>query len=202
VTSPRRSALAAAIAAGLLSSACTGGTTATDAGAVPSTSPTASSPAPSTPGAAQSQSESEPAVNSGGGADAVPASLDFTATTVSGADFAGADVAGKPVVLWFWAPWCPTCRGQGPDVAALAEQYGDRVTVVGVGSLDSGDAIAGFADDFPDMVHLSDPDGDLWKRFGIVEQSSFIVLDADGEEALRTGYAGDDELADAVAAVV
>jgi thiol-disulfide isomerase/thioredoxin len=132
----------------------------------------------------------------------VPEALDFTATTVDGAVFEGASVAGKPVVLWFWAPWCAVCRGQAPRVTDLAEEYADRVTVIGVGSLDSGDAIAGFADEFPALTHLSDPDGDLWQRFGVAEQSSFVVLDADGKEALRTGYADDDELAGTVADLV
>ena len=51
----------------------------------------------------------------------------------------------------------------------------------------------------PGPVHLSDPDGELYQRFGIAEQSSFVVLDAAGDEVLRTGYADDDELAGTVA---
>ena len=42
-----------------------------------------------------------------GGAGA-PAVLDFTSETVAGEPFDGADLAGKPTVFWFWAPWCPT----------------------------------------------------------------------------------------------
>ncbi len=120
---------------------------------------------------------------------------------MDGTEFSGASVAGKPVVLWFWAPWCAVCRGQAPEVTRLAQEYAGDVSFIGVGSLDSGDAIAGFADEFPALTHLSDPDGALWQRFGIAEQSSFVVLDADGGEALRTGYADDDELADTVADV-
>ena len=67
---------------------------------------------------------------------AVPATLQFRAETVDGRPFSGASLAGKPVVLWFWAPWCPTCRSQIPQVQDLAARYGDRVGVVGVGSLD------------------------------------------------------------------
>jgi hypothetical protein len=86
-------------------------------------------------------------------------------------------------------------------VTDLAEEYDGRVTVLGIGSLDSGDAIAGFADEAPGVTHLTDPDGELWQRFGIVEQSSFVVLDASGEEVHRSGYADDDGLGDAVAEV-
>ncbi len=33
------------------------------------------------------------------------AALDFTGTTVDGAPFDAAELAGAPVVLWFWAPF-------------------------------------------------------------------------------------------------
>ncbi|WP_300009034.1 hypothetical protein [Pseudonocardia sp.] len=33
------------------------------------------------------------------------AALDFTATTVDGAPFDAGELAGAPVVLWFWAPF-------------------------------------------------------------------------------------------------
>lgn len=36
---------------------------------------------------------------------AIPALLDFTAPAVGGGTVDGADHAGKPVALWFWAPW-------------------------------------------------------------------------------------------------
>lgn|GEM_PF-819663 len=134
-------------------------------------------------------------------APVVPEALQFQATTVSGDAFDGASVAGRPVVLWFWAPWCAVCKSQVPTVTGLADQYGDDVAFVGVGGLDGTDAIRAFADDVPGLTHLSDPGGDLYQRFGISEQSSFVVLDAAGGEALRTGYADDDALSAVVADV-
>jgi thiol-disulfide isomerase/thioredoxin len=129
----------------------------------------------------------------------VPEALDFTATTVAGESFDGASVAGRPVVLWFWAPWCAVCRSQVPTVTDLAATYGEDVAFVGVGGLDSSDAIRSFADEVGGLTHLSDPDGALYQRFGISEQSSFVVLDAEGGEALRTGYSDDDALSGVVA---
>lgn len=145
---------------------------------VPDTTPATSSAGTSSPGSAVP----------------VPEVLDFTATTVDGEAFAGETLAGRPVVLWFWAPWCPVCRSQAPTVRELSSSYDGRLGVVGIGSLDSGSAIEDFAEGAPGPVHLSDPEGELWKRFGIVEQSSFVVLDAAGEEVLRTGYDEDEDL--------
>ncbi|WP_255794463.1 redoxin domain-containing protein, partial [Mycobacteroides abscessus] len=57
--------------------------------------------------------------------------LDFTGTTVSGAPFNGASLKGKPVVLWFWAAYCPFCNGEGPHVSAVSAAN-PRVTFVGI----------------------------------------------------------------------
>lgn len=129
---------------------------------------------------------------------AVPESLDFTGTTVSGDSFEGASLAGRPTLLWFWAPWCPTCRGQIPQVEDLAREHKGELNVIGVGSLDSAAAIAEFARDVDEITHLEDAEGDLWTLFGVVEQSSFVLLDADGSVAFEAGYGGTDELEDRV----
>ena len=39
------------------------------------------------------------------GATAVPAALDWTVADLGGGQIVGGDLAGKDVVLWFWAPW-------------------------------------------------------------------------------------------------
>lgn len=128
----------------------------------------------------------------------LPAILDFSAATVAGDEFAGASLAGRPAVLWFWAPWCPTCRGQIEGVSDLVGEYGDEVGFVGVGSLDEASAIEDFAADVPaDLPQLLDPDGAVWRHFGVVEQSTYVVLDAEGA-VVSQGYLDDAELADAV----
>jgi thiol-disulfide isomerase/thioredoxin len=43
-----------------------------------------------------------------------------------------ADWAGKPVVVVVWAPWCPPCREEAPDVVAAAKELGDRAQFVGI----------------------------------------------------------------------
>ena len=155
---------------------------------------TATSSTTSSPSDEPSDTASAEPADAGEAPAGTPELLDFTATTVGGESFDGASLAGSPTVLWFWAPWCPTCRSQIPQVQDLAETYGDRVGVVGIGSLDSAEAIADFADDAEGVTHLEDVDGELWTRFGVAEQSSFVVLDADGEVVFEAGYGGSDDL--------
>ena len=131
----------------------------------------------------------------------VPDTLKFTATTVDGRAFDGASLAGKPALFWFWAPWCPTCRGQIDQVQGIARDFEGKVSVIGVGSLDDAKAISRFADDAPGMTHLSDASGEVFRHFRVVQQSSFVLLDADGRMAYEVGYGGSDDLADRVADV-
>ncbi len=164
-------AVCAAASFGL--SACAD-TPATDAGTV--TPGPAASADPSVP----AQSSPAPSSTSAG---EVAQALRFTATTVDGQTFDAATLAGKPAVLWFWAAWCPRCRADAGDVRDLAQQYSDRVGVVGVAGLGSGAAaMTDFAADhrldaFP---QLADDDGKVWQRFKVPSQHYYIVLDRTG----------------------
>lgn len=129
------------------------------------------------------------------------ADYDFTATTLDGSGFEGQSLQGKPAVLWFWAPWCPTCSAQAPAVAELAEKYDGRVAVIAVGGLDSESAIRDRAAQIPHMTHLVDDQGTVWQHFRVTAQSTYTVIGADGE--IKTeGYLDNDELADLVARLV
>lgn len=193
-----RTRLGAALAGILIAlTACSGaGQTGQDASAGGDgvVTATATATATPTPDAAPPTANREPTPRA-----AVPEVLGFEATTVTGAAFDGASLAGRPVVVWFWAPWCPVCRSQASAVRDLADEYGDRVAFVGVGSLDTDEAIASFAEDAPGPTHLNDPEGALYRRFRVTEQSSFVILDESGREVLRTGYDADEDVADTVA---
>lgn len=121
------------------------------------------------------------------------ADYDFSGTTLSGTAFKGSSLEGAPAVLWFWAPWCPTCRAQSVNVSALAQKYQGKVAVVGVGGLDSGPAIEDLAGRIPSVTHLVDPDGEIWRHFGVTAQSTFTVISADGE-IISEGYLEDAQL--------
>ncbi len=125
------------------------------------------------------------------------ADYSFSAQTLDGTPFEGESLEGRPAVLWFWAPWCPTCRAQSPNVSALAEEYDDEVAIVGVGGLDGASAIGDLATQIPNVNHLVDVEGDVWQHFGVTEQSTYTVIDADGE-VIAEQYLDDDELNDLV----
>ncbi len=129
------------------------------------------------------------------------ADLDFVATTLDGSELEPSSLAGKPAVLWFWAPWCPTCRAQVPNLSALGEQYDGRVSVVGVGGQDDGAAIRDVAEQIPHVTHVIDERGEVWRHFQVTEQSSYTVISAGGE-IISEGFLDDGALNDLVAGLV
>lgn len=118
----------------------------------------------------------------------VPEVLKFTATTVDGKSFDGSSVAGKPVVFWFWAAWCPKCRADAPAMRALQANLAGRMSVVGVAGLGSGDqGMKTFVSNYQlsGFPQLADDKGDVWKRFKVPSQHYYVVLDASGNELHR-----------------
>jgi thiol-disulfide isomerase/thioredoxin len=143
----------------------------------------------------------EPAASTGGSETAASgdlADLSFSARTLDGDSFDGQTLADKPTVLWFWAPWCPTCRAQAPGVARLADEYAGRVNVVGVGGLADAADIRDVARQIEGPLHLVDEEGEVWRHFGVTAQSTYLVLDAEGG-VVAEGYLDDPVLADKVA---
>jgi thiol-disulfide isomerase/thioredoxin len=136
------------------------------------------------------------ATTSTGASVAVPEQLKFTTKTVDGKDFSGESLAGKPSVLWFWAPWCPKCRGEAPGVAEAVNSVGGTVTFVGVAARDEVPAMRKFVEQYGlgGFAHLADTDLAIWKRFGVVEQPAYAFITKDGTVEVVTARVSKDDL--------
>ncbi len=132
---------------------------------------------------------------------ATASTLAFTGETADGASYDGRQLAGKPVVLWFWSPWCPTCRAQAGHVETIAATYDGQVDVVGVGGLANAAEIRDFAREVDGPTHLVDEAGDIWRHFGITAQSTYVLLAADGA-VVSEGYLDNEALSAQVAQLV
>jgi cytochrome c biogenesis protein CcmG/thiol:disulfide interchange protein DsbE len=55
---------------------------------------------------------------------------DLELTTATGESLRLSELRGKPVILNFWASWCPPCRSEMPAIQAVHLAYQDRGLVV------------------------------------------------------------------------
>ena len=138
--------------------------------------------------------------------DRLPA---FALTAWNGDKLASADLAGKPVVVDFWASWCSTCRAAMPALDGMARRLAARgVVVVAVNvDRDRATADAWLAEHLPDrrLTLAHDPEGTLLARCGASGMPAAFVVDRDGVVRFaESGYAPDRVAAieSAVAALV
>lgn len=57
------------------------------------------------------------------------AAPDFTVQDANGNTVSFSDFKGKPVVLNFWASWCPPCKAEMPDYEKMYQQYSNKGVV-------------------------------------------------------------------------
>jgi cytochrome c biogenesis protein CcmG, thiol:disulfide interchange protein DsbE len=78
-----------------------------------------------------------------------PAAPSFTLPRLDGrGDLASGSLAGKPVVVNFWASWCVPCRGEAPVLNDAAKRYAGRIVVVGVDHQDFADQARAFEEKY------------------------------------------------------
>jgi thiol-disulfide isomerase/thioredoxin len=154
-----------------------------------------------TPAAAPGPSSSSASAAPADSPMQTPDLLKFQATSLDGKPFDGSSLAGRPVVLWFWAPWCPTCQGEGPAVAATAKKYGDKVAFVGVAGLDkSKEQMDAFVSrtGTSNLIHLDDRTGALYKHFKVTAQSSYLLVNPEGGTHAAVGPMSEADLSDLI----
>jgi len=126
--------------------------------------------------------------------------------TLEDLDGAAVDLAQwmgqKPVVLQFWATWCPVCEAIEPKVRAARAEHGDAVAfvLVAVGVNQSPRSVRRFLEKHPGMGPVVwDGKGRAVRAFEVPGTSYVVGLDASGK-VVYTGFGADQDIAAAFAA--
>ncbi len=54
----------------------------------------------------------------------------FTVYTEDGTAVKLSELYGKPIILNFWASWCPPCKSEMPDFESMYQKYGEDIHFV------------------------------------------------------------------------
>ncbi len=111
---------------------------------------------------------------------------DFTVIDVDGKEVSLSNFKGKPVVVNFWASWCPPCKEEMPFYNEVFKELGGEVQFMMVdlvdGSRETVDSAKAFIKDngyeFPIFF---DTDQDAAIAYGIYSIPTSIFIDADGK---------------------
>lgn len=102
----------------------------------------------------------------------------FAATTLQDETFSLQNHQGRPLMLHFWAPWCPTCRLEGSSVASVAEDYQVMSVVSWTTSVE--EVHAYLLEESLQMPVVFDEKNVLVGRYKIKAVPTSLFIDADG----------------------
>lgn len=107
---------------------------------------------------------------------------DFTAPLLVGeGDLALSDLAGKPVVLNFWASWCGPCEDEAPLFKRAHEEYGDRISFLGVDIRDARSDALEFVEAYGlTYPSVRDEGMRIYADYGLTGQPETFFIDAEG----------------------
>ena len=90
----------------------------------------------------------------------------------------------RPVLVHFWATWCPVCRMEQGAIQALADNH--RVVTVALQSGDAEDVRRFMGAQQIDFPVLPDPDGVIAQAWGVSAVPTTFVVDATGNIRFAT----------------
>ena len=109
---------------------------------------------------------------------------DFTLPDLQGRNLALASLRGRPVLVNFFASWCPPCRAELPELEALAQARPDCLQVVGIAENSGGaEDVAAFARERGLTYPLLLDDGRAGVSYSVVTIPHSVLIDPDGRVA-------------------
>ena len=116
----------------------------------------------------------------------------FTLRNVNGDQISLAELqkSGKPVLIYFFATWCPVCEKDLRSLNSTYQKYQGKmeVVVVGFDPSETSEQISQYRQRRGYTWAFAEYNKDALLHFKIITQSTKLGLDARGNEVFRDGY--------------
>ena len=116
----------------------------------------------------------------------------------------GKFIGTKPVLMEFWAVWCPNCKELEPTMRAMNTKYGAKVAFVGVAvSVNQDPALAKKYVDKHKLTwnQVYDTKGTATEVYDVPATSYVVLVDKSGK-VVYTGVGGKQDLEKAIQKVI
>jgi len=111
---------------------------------------------------------------------------DFELKNLAGETIALSNFFGHPVIVNFWATWCPPCREEMPIFQKFADMYDTRLIVLAVNAGEKEEVVRNFVEESGlDLVFLLDPTNSAAELYGVRGFPMTFFIDEQGT-LLRT----------------
>lgn len=132
--------------------------------------------------------------------EAVGEPVEFTYETFDGERVSFSDLPEAPVVLNFFASWCPTCIAEMPDFETVSQNLAGEVVFLGLATQDRAENAVELVDQTGVTYAVgNDQNGDVFGIFKGLGMPTTVFLNADRTVAnVHTGVLDVDSLTDAV----
>jgi cytochrome c biogenesis protein CcmG/thiol:disulfide interchange protein DsbE len=106
----------------------------------------------------------------------------FELVALDGAVVSSADLAGRPMVVNFWASWCPACVDEHPVLMDAAAEHAGELQLVGILYDDTPADASRFLVRYGDggWPNLDDRSGEVAIAYGVLAPPETFFVDADG----------------------
>jgi cytochrome c biogenesis protein CcmG, thiol:disulfide interchange protein DsbE len=126
----------------------------------------------------------------GFGSDAKAPAVDFELPSLNGSMVRLSKFKGeRPVLIYFWATWCPYCVAMRPDFIKLREKVGPsemEILGINVGGSDSLERLKRYQEGHPvSWPILYDGDGKVMKAYKVQGIPLVVLVDKEGNVVYR-----------------
>lgn len=107
---------------------------------------------------------------------------DFSLDKLGGGKISLADYKGKkPVVLDFWATWCPNCQRDIPHLNSFYQTYKDKVEVIGIDLQEDPPTVQQFVASRGVSYPIAlDPNSQASQAYGVRYTNMHVLIDKNG----------------------